>query len=635
MNTLLSILLFEIPSWAITTLIWVGVVLFGIIFGKALLGIVFISEDQTGLITKKFVLWGENKDLPEGRIIATKGESGYQAKMLPPGIFFWYWPWQYSINRIPFTVIPEGKIGLIEAKDGSPLDSGHVTAKTVDCDRFQDAVAFLNNHGQKGPQRSYLTPGIYRINSALFSLTTADVMEIPQGKVGIVTTLDGTPLTKDEIAGKIIPSHGNFQDPDTFINSGGNRGLQEQVLLAGKWFINPWFAEVKTVGMTEIQVGYVGVVVSYVGEKGEDTSGEKFTHGNIVKKGQKGVWDETLDPGKYAVNTDIMQITPVPTTNIVLNWASARSESHKLDENLSTITVRSSDGFTFNMDVSQIINISNKAAAKVIARFGKVENLVSQVLEPTIGNYFRNSAQKSDVIDFLTHRSDRQNEAKVRIDEVLKQYDVVAVDTLIGDIVPPAELMKTLTDRKIAEQQRTTFETQQKAQEQRRSLEAANASANMQAEVVKAERNVEISEKVADAKIKTATGDAKSKTINADADAEVTKKIAGADAEATKLKGAATAEITKSIGEAEANVLKLKTEAVGEMVYGQMAIAESLAKNNIKLVPEILVTGKDGSGNGILDGLFAMELFKESKRKSAESTPSPTEKKDDKKEDKK
>ena len=31
-------------------------------------------------------------------------------------------------------------------------------------------------------------------------------------------------------------------------------------------------------------------------------------------------------------------------------------------------------------------------------------NLVTQVLEPTIGNYFRNAAQNSDVIDFLKNR---------------------------------------------------------------------------------------------------------------------------------------------------------------------------------------------------------------------------------------
>ena len=48
----------------------------------------------------------------------------------------------------------------------------------------------------------------------------------------------------------------------------------------------------------------------------------------------------------------------------------------------------------------------------VIARFGNMANLVTQVLEPVIGNYFRNSAQKNDVIDFLQERQERQKEAR-------------------------------------------------------------------------------------------------------------------------------------------------------------------------------------------------------------------------------
>lgn len=603
-------MLLEMPMWgyyAIVTFASILILFFLIKWG---LGIVFIPEDKIGIVTKKFVLFGENKSLPEGRIIATKGEAGYQAQTLPPGLHFWKWSWQYNIEKQEFIIIKEGTMGLIEAKDGAQLNAGHTTAQSVECNKFQDAVTFLSSGGQKGPQRSYLTPGVYRINTALFKVFPCEITHIPQEKVGIVTILDGAPLLKGEIAGKIIANHGNFQNPDAFIMAGGSRGLQEQVLLSGEWFINPWFANVKLIDMTFIPVGCVGVVVSYVGEEGQDVSGDSFQHGNIVKKGHKGVCEETLDPGKYAINTDIMSITLVPTTNIVLNWANSRNESHKLDEKLSTITVRSSDGFTFNMDVSQIINISNKAAAKVIARFGSVQNLVSQVLEPTIGNYFRNSAQKSDVIDFLKGRSDRQNDAKGRIVEVLKQYDVVAVDTLIGDIVPPADLMKTLTDRKIAEQEKITFQTQQGSQEQRKLFEEAKAAANMQAEVVKASRNVEISEKIADAKIKTAKGDAESKTINAEADAKVATVISKADAEATKVKGEAKAAVTKLQGEAEAGVLKQKTESLGSTAYAQIQIAEFLAVNKTKLVPEVLITGKDGNGGGMVEALLATEFLK-------------------------
>jgi uncharacterized membrane protein YqiK len=96
-----------------------------------------------------------------------------------------------------------------------------------------------------------------------------------------------------------------------------------------------------------------------------------------------------------------------------------------------------------------------------------MNNLVSQVLEPTIGNYFRNSAQDSDVIAFLVHVKKGRPQQEDHIGRVLDQYNVYGVDTLIGDIVPPESLMKTLTDRKLAEEQKITYETEKKAQETR------------------------------------------------------------------------------------------------------------------------------------------------------------------------
>lgn len=113
--------------------------------------------------------------------------------------------------------------------------------------------------------------------------------------------------------------------------------------------------------------------------------------------------------------------------------------------------------------MSQIIHIPRTDAPKVIARFGSVANLVTQVLEPTIGNYFRNAAQDSDVIGFLRSRKQRQDEVRQAIRKALEEFNVGEVDTLIGDIVPPDDPMKTLTDRKIAEQERITFATQKDA----------------------------------------------------------------------------------------------------------------------------------------------------------------------------
>ena len=561
------------------TLWWVIPIVLSVILYKFVLrfffGMVIVPEDKIGLVTKKFVLFGADKSLPDSRIIATKGEAGFQAQTLAPGLSWGMWIWQYSVDMTAFTIIPEGKIGLVLSKDGQEIPTGRILARKVDSDNFQDATAFLNNGGQKGRQSAFITTGSYRINTFLFEIVMAEQIKIFENMVGIVTALDGDPILQGQIAGKFVDGHNNFQDFDYFLEKGGNRGLQPQVMLAGSYYINTWAIQIEQNPMTDVPIGYVGVVISYIGEDGKDVTGDTFKHGNIVSKGQRGVWMEPFGPGKYALNKYTTKLEPVPTTNLVLNWANARSESHDLDKNLSTITVRSKDGFPFNLDVAQIIHVPANEAPKVIARFGSMTNLVSQVLEPTIGNYFRNSAQDSDVISFLSTRKERQESAKNHIKAVLDEYNVNAVDTLIGDIVPPDSLMKTLTDRKIAEEEQKTYQTQRMAQEQRQGVEKETAIADMQKEIVKASQSVEIAQRTADATVKKAEGDATSLKLNVNAEAEATKMRANAEAEATKARAGAQAEATKLNASAEAEKISKTGLAEAEKI---MAIGKSTAE---------------------------------------------------------
>jgi uncharacterized membrane protein YqiK len=624
---------------------WIGALLVCLLLYKIILrflfGMVIVPEDRIGLVTKKFVLVGSNRSLPDGRIIATKGEAGFQAKTLAPGLYFGMWVWQYQVTMQQFTIIPEGKIGLVMAKDGSEIPTGNILGQKVESDNFQDAASFLINGGQRGRQTSYMTSGSYRINTMLFQISVTDMVRIQESMVGIVTTLDGQPIEAGQIAGKLVDGHNNFQDFDKFIKAGGNRGLQPQVILAGSYNLNPWAIQMEEIPMLEIPIGYVGVVISYIGQEGHDLTGADFKHGNIVQKGFKGVWNEPLGPGKYPINKYIMKVEPVPTTNLVLNWASARSEAHNLDKNLSTITVRSKDGFPFNLDVAQIIHVPTTEAPKVIARFGNMVNLVSQVLEPTIGNYFRNSAQDSDVIAFLSTRKERQTSAKEHIKKVLDEYNVNAVDTLIGDIVPPESLMKTLTDRKIAEEQKVTYDTQKRAQETRQGMEKETAIADMQKEIVKAQQSVEIAERTANATVKKAEGDAagvklaigaESEVIKlrAFAEAEATKARAQAESEAIKLKASANAEqiaVTGSaeagkilaIGKSTAEAYELAVKALGEENFTRYKITEELSKGKIKLIPDVLIGG-NGNGNAMegLLGLKLMEMMDPEKKKNGE-----------------
>ena len=594
---------------------WVLPVLLSILMYKwilrVLFGMIIIPENRIGLITKKFVLFG-NKSLPAGRIIASDGEAGYQIDPLAPGLHWGYWIWQYSIDLQEFTVIPKGKIGLITAKDGSQLVTGQIMARSVECDNYQDARAFLKNGGQKGKQTNYLNTGIYRINTLLFSVEPVDIVVIKEGEVGIITAQDGLPLSPNQIAGNPVQGHNNFQDFDKFLEVGGQRGLQTQFILAGSYTLNLWAVTVETQPMVEIPIGNVGIVISYVGEEGEDVTGTDFKHGNIVKKGQKGVWQTPLDPGKYPINPYTTKLQIVPTTNLVLNWANARSEAHKLDANLSTITVRSKDGFPFNLDVAQIIHIPSSEAPKVIARFGSIQNLVSQVLEPTIGNYFRNSAQDSDVIAFLTSRKERQDAAKARISEVLTEYNVHAVDTLIGDINPPAELMKTLTDRKIASEEEKTYGTQIEAQKVKQKLQSETALANMQGEIVSAQQSVQIAERKAEANVKDAEGKAKSVELAAGAESKATKLRADAKAYETEQVGQAEATKIEKIGNATAESYRQQVDAMGSDNFSKFKIFEEIGKNGTKIIPEIMISGGNGdnNGGGSLSGLASIEMLR-------------------------
>lgn len=613
---------------------WVLLILLSLLLYKIILrvffGMVIVPENRIGLVTKKFVLFGSNRELPDGRIIATKGEAGFQAKTLAPGLYWGMWPWQYGVDMVPFTVIPEGKIGLVLSKDGDEIPTGRILARRVESDNYQDATKFLDNNGQRGRQTSFITAGSYRINTFLFDITIADQVIIRENMVGIVTTMDGDPIIIGQIAGKNVEGHNNFQDIDTFMNKGGNRGLQPQVILAGSYYINPWAVQLEEIPMTDVPIGNVGVVISYIGEDGKDVTGDTFKHGNIVSRGFRGVWMEPLGPGKYPINKYTMKVELVPTTNLVLNWANARSEAHALDKNLSTITVRSKDGFPFNLDVAQIIHVPANEAPKVIARFGSMNNLVSQVLEPTIGNYFRNSAQDSDVISFLSTRKERQFAAKEHIRTVLDEYNVNAVDTLIGDIVPPEALMKTLTDRKIAQEEEKTYETQRMAQEKRQGMEKETAIADMQKEIVKAQQSVEIAQRTADATVKKAEGDATSLKLSVNAEAEATKMRANAEAEATRARASAQAESTKlnavadaekisktglaeaekimAIGKSTAEAYELQVKAMGGDNFTKFKITEEIGKGNIKIIPDLVVSGSNGS-DGSLSGLMGLQLL--------------------------
>jgi len=551
------------------------------------------------------------------------GQKGPQINVLPPG--------NYRINtslfRVecrPVTVIPNGHMGLVVAMDGTRVPDGNLLGRKIDGhSNFEDGHAFIKNGGQKGHQLDMLMPGTYRINTGLFVISAVmPWTHIGSETVGIVTVLEGRPIldpTKiaaDEIS---LEVHNNFQNAAAFLAAGGQKGLQIPVLRGGNYAINPWFAAIEQVPMVEVRIGECGVVTSFVGDEGEDTT-TADVNAKIVRNGKKGIWADPLGPGKHPINTRVCKVDKVPTTQILLNWADNESSAHALDSNLKTITLRTADAFNVSMDVSVIIHIAMSDAPKVVANLGSVDNMISQVLEPAISSHFRNAAQSVKALELYTKRAELQSRAKEHIQGVLRIHHIESKDTMIADVVLPVELTRTVTDRQIAEQEKMTFATQKQAQEERKLFENAKAQANMQPLVVESERGVEISKNMANAEIEKSTGDARAIEIRAEGAAKATRLKAGADAEATKVNAVADAEAIEKKGLAQALVIleqgksnaesyKLQVAAMGTDVFGQIQVVEKIASNKLKLIPDVYVGGSGAGSGAEQSGLMSLALL--------------------------
>ena len=304
----------------------------------------------------------------------------------------------------------------------------------------------------------------------------ADLTMTPTDTIGVVTVHDGASLESGEIIAPEVRGedrdHNYFQDPEIFLSLGGRRGKQLQVLTDGTFFINRWFATVEVRPKTLIPIGYVGVVVSYYGSKGEDVTGEGFRYGEQVEPGQRGVWKQALPPGKYPVNPYAVKVELVPTVNFVLRWITGQAEAHQYDKDLVSIALITADGYEPVLPLSLVLHIDYEKAPSVVQRFGDVRRLITQTLDPILTSYFRDVAQSSHMLDLLTHREDIQRRATEELGKRFKEFDINCIAVLIGrpeskmdsDSEDPIErLFDQLRMRRLAEEQIATFAKQEEA----------------------------------------------------------------------------------------------------------------------------------------------------------------------------
>ncbi|MGH9262936.1 MAG: SPFH domain-containing protein, partial [Acidimicrobiales bacterium] len=247
------------------------------------------------------------------------------------------------------------------------------------------------------------------------------------------------------------------------------------------YLLNPFLVRVQLVPMLVVNQGEGAVVKGFVGLPTLDTSGVEFKFGSIVRPGHRGIWQEPLRTGKYAINPRVYAPEIVPTFILTLNWANAQSQAHDLDARLEPIVGKSREGFIFTIDLQVQIHVSDTKAPKVISMVGTMLNLVNEVLQSAVGNHFRNTLQDLEAVRFIETRREVQRSAFEAVSEYLAAYDVETRGVYIQDVVFPEELVQVLTRREIANQERSTYVEQERAETARVEVEKARGTADMQA----------------------------------------------------------------------------------------------------------------------------------------------------------
>jgi uncharacterized membrane protein YqiK len=651
--------LLSYATWFGQLFIWVvGIVGFLYLIGAFR----YIPNNKVGVVEK----WWSFKGSLESGLIAMNGEAGFQPDLLRGGLHFMM-PLQYRIHSLPLVTISQGKIGYVFARDGQPLPATQALASNTKANDFQDAKKFLQSGGQRGPQRKILREGTYAFNLAQFVVITNErvyglalekseeetfkrmaslitqregfepvVIKGTDDLVGIVTVHDGPSLVSGQIIAPTVGEdvthadtyHNNFQDPEHFLEAGGRRGRQLQVLVEGTYYINRLFATVETIPKTVIEVGNVGVVVSYTGETGMDISGNEYKHGELVQNNQRGVWNVPLLPGKYAFNTYAGKVIMVPTTNFILKWNREESGSHRFDENLAEVSLITKDAFEPSLPLSVVVHIDYRKAPLVVQRFGDIKRLVEQTLDPMVSAYFKNVGQTRTLIQLLQDRSDIQQIAGQQMKAKFDQYNLELQEVLIGTPTPGKgggqieQILIQLRSRQIAQEQIETYNRQEMAAVKERELREAEARAKQQTNITESELAITV--QTNQGKADLARAQQQASQIQALAQAESEKIRFLGEGEAKKIQALAQAEAERAarVGIAQAMAIEEQVRAYGgprfQLTQQVMnRFAEAVEQAHIDVVPKILIGGGangNGAGSGtmgtgnVLEGLLAILL---------------------------
>ncbi len=621
-----------------------------------------IGPAQVGLVNKRFAF----RKLSEDNPIAFRGEAGYQAELLTPGVRLKLWP-IYAVQKFPWVQVPAGEIGVVIAQVGQALPIGAKSGVfKPEFGNFSNLRAFIDGGGQKGVQRPVLPPGtLVPIHPVAFLVLTpgqvygvpvspdiaaqvrgsggmltpasfglaAEALRVvvisPEGPVdmiGIVTVLEGEPLPSGDIASRLM----GYEDVTAMEQEAVERGA----------------------ATSETDARIIEVLL---GNKNVQHNNYQDIQAFLAAGGKIGLQHDPLLYGAYLLNPFLVRVEMVPM--LVVNQGEVAVI--KSFVGLPTLDTSGSE-FKFG----SIVSPGHRGIWREPLRTGKYPinpRCYAPEIVPTsilTLNWSKEVSASHNLDAHLAPIEGKSREGFVFAIEL--QVQIHVPDTrapkvismvgtmlnLVNEVLQSAvgnHFRNTLQDQPAVTFIETRMQVQQAAlvhvteylqlydvetkgvyiqdvhfpaelvevltkreiaNQEKATFEEMERAQTTRIQMEKAKGTADMQAELANAQVSVDIQRNRADARQAEATGEAAYVELTGRAEATKIEavGLAEAKATEALGVARATGFEAQKEALGEAATALVAVANAVADGHITVVPEVLVTG---GGGGSLDGLAA------------------------------
>lgn len=231
--------------------------------------------------------------------------------------------------------------GLVIIRD----DQVGIKIRKIFGNQMPQGQIIARNQGDVGIQADVLMPKMYWFNPITWRIQKTKMIEITSGKIGIVEAIDGEPLPRGRLLGDHVDCN-SYQDAKMFLDNGGKRGPQVEILRPGYYRINTELFSIASVDNTQIHGEELGILIAQDGTSlpsgyivapkpvDDPKKPHKFFQDGqafIESQGYRGPQLDTLQPGEYYINPLLFAVKKQSITEVPPGYVAVLRSNIGLD----------------------------------------------------------------------------------------------------------------------------------------------------------------------------------------------------------------------------------------------------------------------------------------------------------------